>query len=180
MKDLKQISKFLSLVLRHKPEEIGVKLDNQGWVSVDELIQKCARRKQFFVLDTLKVVVAGNDKQRFAFNADYTKIRASQGHSLNVDLQFAPVEPLEYLYHGTVDKFIADIKASGLLKMNRTHVHLSKDFDTAIKVGSRRGRPVILTVRAGQMYRDGYAFYLSANGVWLCDHVPAKYIEFKS
>ncbi|MBI3134558.1 MAG: RNA 2'-phosphotransferase [Bacteroidetes bacterium] len=180
MKDIKEISKFLSLVLRHQPEKIGITMDANGWVNVDELIQKCARRKQFFDFEKLEEVVATNDKQRFAFNEDYTKIRANQGHSVKIDLLLQPTEPLEYLYHGTVDKFMAAIKVEGLQKMSRTHVHLSKDLETAIKVGSRRGKPIILTIRAGEMHRNGHLFYLSGNGVWLCDNVPAQYIEFKS
>ncbi|MBL7910106.1 MAG: RNA 2'-phosphotransferase [Bacteroidia bacterium] len=178
MKDLKHISKFLSLVLRHKPEEIGIKMDVNGWVNVDELIEKCNARKQKLDFETLEEVVITNDKQRFAFNDEYTMIRANQGHTVNVDLQFEATQPLEYLYHGTVAKFVDEIKVNGLKRMQRLHVHLSKDLDTAIKVGSRRGKPVILKVHASKMYNDGLPFYLSKNGVWLCDEVPAKYIEF--
>ncbi len=176
MKDLKNTSKFLSLILRHKPEEIGVQMDANGWVNVDELIEKSRMKLDF---ETLEEVVASNDKQRFAFNDDYTAIRANQGHSVNVDLEFISTKPLDFLYHGTVEKFLAAIKDSGLQKMNRLHVHLSKDLDTAIKVASRRGKPVILKVNAAKMFADGHAFYLSGNGVWLCDHVPAEYIEFE-
>lgn len=178
MKDLKHISKFLSLVLRHKPEEIGIKMDPNGWVNVDELIEKCNARKRKLDFETLEEVVITNDKQRFAFNDEYTMIRANQGHTVNVDLQFEATQPLEYLYHGTVAKFVDEIKINGLKKMQRLHVHLSKDLDTAIKVGSRRGKPIILKVHAAKMYNDGLPFYLSKNGVWLCNEVPAKYIEF--
>lgn len=178
MKDLKHISKFLSLVLRHKPEEIGINMDANGWVNVDELIEKCNAREQKLDFETLEEVVITNDKQRFAFNDEYTMIRANQGHTVNVDLQFEPKKPLEYLYHGTVAKFIDEIKANGLKKMQRLHVHLSKDLDTAVKVGSRRGKPIILKIQAAKMHNDGLPFYLSQNGVWLCDEVPAKYIEF--
>lgn len=178
MKDLKHISKFLSLVLRHKPEEIGIEMDPNGWVDVDELIEKCSKKGRKFSFETLEEVVETNDKKRFTFNDDFSKIRANQGHTVDVDLEFEAKEPLDFLYHGTVEKFIESIKATGLQKMSRLHVHLSKDLDTAVKVGSRRGKPIILKVRAAEMHKDGYAFYQSKNGVWLCDEVPAKYIEF--
>ena len=178
MKDLKNISKFLSLVLRHQPELIGISMEPDGWVSVRELIEKSNKHRQSLDMATLEEVVTTSDKQRFAFNEDKTKIRANQGHSVNVDLQFKTVEPGEFLYHGTVDKFIESISESGLQKMSRTHVHLSRDLETATKVGSRRGKPVILIIRAAEMHRDGYKFYLSENEVWLTEHVPAKYIDF--
>lgn len=178
MKDLTQLSKFLSLVLRHKPEEIGVAMDANGWVNVDELLDNCQAKGWQITFETLDELVSNNDKQRFAFNDDYTLIRANQGHSINVDLQLQPTEPLELLYHGTVDKFIEGIRINGLQKMQRQHVHLSKDLTTAIKVGSRRGKPVILKIRAAEMHKDGFSFYLSENGVWLCEQVPVKYIEF--
>ncbi len=178
MNDLKHISKFLSLVLRHKPEVIGISMDSEGWVDVNELLEKCSAKKRYIHLQLLQQVVNTNDKQRFAFNHDHTKIRASQGHTVEIDLKLEPTEPLEYLYHGTVAKFIDSIKASGLQPMERRHVHLSKDLETAIKVGSRRGKPVILKVKASEMHKDGHAFYVSANGVWLCEAVPTQYIEF--
>lgn len=178
MNDLKHISKFLSLVLRHKPEEIGINMDSEGWVDVKELLEKCSAKKRYINLELLQQIVNTNDKQRFAFNHDHTRIRANQGHTIEIDLKLEPTEPLEYLYHGTVAKFIDGIKTSGLQKMERMHVHLSKDLETAIKVGSRRGKPVILKIRASEMYKDGYAFYISNNGVWLCEAVPAQYIEF--
>lgn len=178
MEDLKRISKFLSLVLRHKPEEIGLSMDSNGWVDVDELIEKCNRKQLKLNFETLEEVVITNDKQRFTFNDDYTKIRANQGHTVQVDLQFEPTKPFGFLYHGTVEKFLENIKQSGLQKMQRLHVHLSKDLETAVKVGSRRGKPVILKIDAPQMHEDGYAFYVSQNGVWLCDEVPVEYIEF--
>jgi len=177
-KQIKNISKFLSLILRHSPETIGLQLDENGWADVTELITKAATHGQVFDKATLEMVVAGNDKQRFAFNEDRTRIRANQGHSINVELNLVAQEPPEVLYHGTVAKFLGNIQQEGLLKMSRQHVHLSKERATAEKVGSRRGVPVILTVRSGQMFRDGIAFYLSENGVWLTDAVPAKYIEF--
>lgn len=178
MKDLKNISKLLSLVLRHKPEEIGVTMDANGWVSVDELIEKCNINKVSLDFDTLEEIVITSDKQRFAFNDEYTKIRANQGHTINVDLEFTATKPIEFLYHGTVEKYMDAIKSNGLQKMQRLHVHLSKDLETAIKVGSRRGKPIILKIHALKMYEKGYEFYLSKNGVWLCDHVPTEFIEF--
>jgi putative RNA 2'-phosphotransferase len=179
MKNLTNISKFLSLVLRHKPEEIGIQMDDNGWVSVDELIEKCNKHAMPLDFELLEEIVIDSDKQRFTFNDDYTKIRANQGHTVNVDLELEPKEPLEFLYHGTVQKFIEAIKKDGLQKMQRLHVHLSKDTDTAIKVGSRRGKPVILKIHALKMHKDGYTFYLSKNGVWLCNEVPTTYIEFE-
>ncbi len=178
MKDLKHISKFLSLVLRHNPDLIGISMDPEGWVSVEELIEKSNKHGNPLNAQLLEDVVVTNDKKRFAYNDDKTRIRASQGHSVEVDLQYEAIEPLEFLFHGTVDKFIESIRTSGLQKMSRTHVHMSKDRDTAIKVGSRRGKPLILVIRAAEMHRDGYKFYLSENEVWLTDQVPVKYIEF--
>lgn len=179
-KTAKSVSKFLSLVLRHSPETIGLKLDENGWADVEELIAKCSKNGNSLNAELLDYVVENNDKKRFAFNEDKTKIRASQGHSISVELNMKEAEPSEFLYHGTVGKFMESIKLEGLQKMSRQHVHLSKDKETAIKVGSRRGAPQILTVRSGAMYRDGFKFYLSENNVWLTAEVPAKYIEFKS
>ncbi|SEP13060.1 putative RNA 2'-phosphotransferase [Flavobacterium sp. CF108] len=176
----KTVSKFLSLVLRHSPEKIGLKLDENGWADVEELILKCSQKGNRLDKVLLDYVVENNDKKRFAYNEDETKIRASQGHSISVELNLAETEPSEYLYHGTVGKFMENIQKEGLKKMSRQYVHLSKDKETAIKVGSRRGVPQILTVRSGEMHRDGFKFYLSENNVWLTDEVPAKYIEFKS
>ncbi|WP_263363125.1 RNA 2'-phosphotransferase [Flavobacterium collinsii] len=180
-KTAKSVSKFLSLVLRHSPETIGLRLDENGWTDVEELILKCNNRgsQNQMTAELLDYVVENNDKKRFAFNEDKTKIRASQGHSISVELNLNETEPSEFLYHGTIGKFMESIKREGLQKMSRQHVHLSKDKETAIKVGSRRGVPEILTVRSGAMYRDGFKFYLSENNVWLTAEVPAKYIEFR-
>lgn len=178
MKKSEHISKFLSLVLRHKPEEIGLKMDANGWVNVDELLEKMNNNSQPLDFETLEELVVANDKQRFAFNDDYTLIRANQGHSVNVDLQFEAQVPSGSLYHGTVAKFVESIKLSGLQKGQRLHVHLSKDLETAVRVGSRRGKPLILKIDAVKMSEEGHPFYLSKNGVWLCEEVPVKYIEF--
>lgn len=171
------LSKFLSLILRHNPGKIGLQLDDNGWADVEELLQKI--KKPGVTMEVLKEVVKTCDKQRFAFNEDKSKIRASQGHSIKVDLEYVPIEPPEFLYHGTVGKFREDIKRKGLLKMNRHHVHLSTDIETAMRVGSRRGVPIILIIQSGKMHADGMVFYQSANGVWLTDRVAPAYIEFK-
>lgn len=171
-----KISKFLSLVLRHQPELINLNMDEQGWVDVHELTEKCATKGVHFTFDELKYVVDSNDKKRFKFNEDFTKIRASQGHSIKVDLGLELKYPPEFLYHGTGKQSVESIKRSGLEKRNRQQVHLSKDKDTATKVGQRHGVPFIFTVRSGDMDRDGFKFFLSDNGVWLTDHVPAKYL----
>lgn len=175
---MKHISKFLSVVLRHQPEKIGLVLDKNGWAVVDELLDKLPMDID---LSGLKQVVDTNDKQRFTFNDDFTKIRANQGHSINhINLDLEPLLPPEILYHGTVPKFIENIKNEGLKRMNRQHVHLSGNRDTANKVGSRRGQPIILQIRALEMFKDGLTFYKSKNGVWLTNHVPVNYIIFKS
>ncbi len=178
-KNKTHISKFLSLILRHKPETIGLNLDENGWADVTELMTKAAKIGVKFTEEELDEVVATNEKKRFAFSEDKTKIRASQGHSVEVNLELKPIRPPEILYHGTVEKFIESITAEGLKKMSRQHVHLSADIETAKKVGGRRGSPVILNVNAGLMHLEGVLFYQSDNGVWLTDHVETKYIKFE-
>lgn len=172
--DKKRISKFLSLVLRHVPEKIGLNIDEYGWASIKELMLKS---KLNFSLEDLEEVVETNDKKRFTFNDDLTKIRASQGHSIKVDLELKEIKPPEFLYHGTVSKFMVLIKEQGLKKMSRNHVHLSENRETAMKVGSRRGQAIILSVRSGEMYRKGVKFYQSKNEVWLTNEVPNEFIE---
>ncbi|OED48281.1 RNA 2'-phosphotransferase [Flavobacteriaceae bacterium (ex Bugula neritina AB1)] len=176
----KNISKFLSLILRHNPDTIGLRLDENGWADVSELITKVSHSKPAFTSKILENVVKSCDKQRFAFNEDKSKIRASQGHSIQVDLEYEAKQPPEFLYHGTVGKFREEIKKKGLLKMSRHHVHLSEELETATKVGARRGVPIILTISSGDMYRKGIQFYQSDNGVWLTDTVAPEYIEFKA
>jgi putative RNA 2'-phosphotransferase len=171
-------SKFLSLVLRHAPEKIQLQLDENGWANVTELITQCNKFHKKINLELLNYVVETNDKKRFAFNEDKTMIRASQGHSISVDLDIEAVIPPDFLYHGTVDKFLEAIKTQGLQKMTRQHVHLSQEKETAIKVGSRKGKPIILVVNTKQMHADGFQFYLSENKVWLTNEVPSKYIFF--
>lgn len=178
MKTTIKQSKFLSLILRHQPETIGLELDEAGWASVPELLEKLTAHNRHMTMAELEQVVITNDKQRFSFNEDKTRIRANQGHSLKtLDLGLQPVEPPESLYHGTAERFLSSILQTGLEKRSRQHVHLSADKETAHKVGIRHGKPVILKVAAGQMQRDGLTFYHSANGVWLTDHVPTTYLE---
>ena len=178
-RDLVRISKFLSLVLRHEPEKAGLTLDPNGWVGVDEMLAGAARAGVRISPEVLRTVVETNDKKRFAFSEDGLRIRASQGHSVEVDLDLAPVVPPEVLYHGTATRFLDSIRAQGLLRQERRHVHLSGDEATAVKVGSRHGKPVVLRVRAGAMHSDGHLFFLSANGVWLTETVPPAYLEFR-
>jgi putative RNA 2'-phosphotransferase len=171
-------SKFLSLVLRHQPEKIGITLDPAGWVGVRELLDALGRHGRSMSEVELRQVVETSDKKRFAFSEDGLRIRASQGHSVGVELGYEPATPPDVLYHGTVARFVESIRTGGLLKGQRHHVHLSRDVETAEKVGGRRGEAVVLTVDAGAMVRDGLVFYVSANGVWLTEHVPARYIGF--
>jgi len=165
-------SKFLSLVLRHKPEKIGLILDKNGWADVKELFKKTDMN-----MITLERIVSTNNKKRFAFNDSRTKIRASQGHSIDIDLKLEAQEPPEILFHGTTTRSLARIYDDGLLPMSRQHVHLSTERDTASKVGQRHGRPSILQVNSKKMYEDGYDFYLSDNGVWLTAKCPTKYLS---
>ncbi|MEU0069032.1 RNA 2'-phosphotransferase [Streptomyces sp. NPDC006332] len=171
-----KVSKYLSKHLRHQPERIGLVLDEGGWVEIDELIAAATAHGFPFGRDELDHVVAANDKQRFA--VDGTRIRASQGHSIDIDLGLAPAIPPPFLYHGTTNRPLDAIRREGLRPMNRHDVHLSPDRETATRVGARRGRPVVLSVDAGAMHRDGLAFQVSANGVWLTKAVPPQYLRF--
>jgi len=177
-KQTTRTSKFLSLVLRHKPETIGVTLDAQGWVAVDELLEKMTAAGHPIDRTRLERVVAENNKKRFAFSEDGQRIRANQGHSVTVDLSLQPVEPPVTLFHGTVARNCSSIKQQGLLRQQRQHVHLSADRETAHLVGQRHGKPVILRIAAQQMHEEGYLFFRSENGVWLTDHVPPTYISW--
>lgn len=165
----------MSLVLRHKPETIGIALDEAGWVGVDVLLMAMKTKGHVLTVEQLEGIVASNDKQRFRLSDDKSRIRANQGHSLKLDLQLKALEPPETLYHGTAIRFIDAIEKEGLQKQNRHHVHLSKDKETAYSVGSRHGKPVILSIASGTMHQDGYLFYCSDNGVWLVDNVPFEY-----
>lgn len=173
-------SKFLSRVLRHEPERIGLKLDAQGWAVVSDLLEKTHSAGMSLTRDLLEKVVAENDKQRFSFSEDGLRIRASQGHSLPVDLELEAAAPPELLYHGTATRFLDSIRERGLVPGNRNHVHLSKDEPTAVNVGKRHGRPVVLKIQARRMHDEGHEFFLSANSVWLTDCVPKEYIVFEN
>ncbi len=167
-------------MLRHQPGKIGLTLDAQGWADVDELLSKANRHGVKLTRLMLAEVVAQNDKQRFAFNADGTRVRANQGHSIQIDLGLEPIVPPEYLYHGTATRFLASIQRQGLLRGKRDHVHLSPDEATARRVGARHGDPIVLVIEAGRMYAAGFVFFRSANGVWLTDHVPSDYLGISS
>ncbi|MFB7411815.1 RNA 2'-phosphotransferase [Streptomyces sp. NPDC056202] len=170
-----RISKYLSKHLRHQPERIGLVLDAQGWTEIDALLAALARNNFPVTRAELDHVVASNDKKRFAVEG--TRIRASQGHTVEVDLDLPPAEPPAYLYHGTVAAALPAIRAEGLRPMARHHVHLSPDRETATRVGARRGRPVVIAVDAGAMHRAGHVFRVSANGVWLADSVPPEFLR---
>ncbi len=169
-------SKLLSLLLRHQPEKIGLTLDEGGWADVDELLQKLKGHGKPMSLEVLLELVETSPKKRFALSDDGRRIRANQGHSVAVDLGYAESAPPARLYHGTVSASLPAIEQSGLSKMRRHHVHLSADVETATKVGQRRGKPVILVIDAAAMADAGYRFYVSDNGVWLTDSVPAEFL----
>jgi putative RNA 2'-phosphotransferase len=170
------VSKYLAKHLRHAPDALGLTLQPSGWVSVDDLLAASQSAGFTITYDELIECVETNDKKRFSFDDTGDLIRANQGHSIEVDLQLEEMEPPDVLYHGTVERFLASIMAEGLKKGNRHHVHLSKDTETARKVGARRGKPIILQVEAGKMHSGGLKFYLSANGVWLTESVPVGFL----
>lgn len=170
-------SKFMSMVLRHKPESIGLVLDEAGWVDVNELIEKANVHGRCLTVALIQEIVRCNDKQRFSISEDGARIRANQGHSINVDLGLQTKRPPKNLFHGTATRFMGSIRSKGLLPSGRHHVHLSENRDTAKQVGSRHGVPVLLEVAANKMAQDGFVFYLSENGVWLTEKVPMKYIR---
>lgn len=174
----KSKSKFLSLLLRHKPEIIGLTLDENGWASIEELINKAQLHGFPITFEELHAIIRSNDKQRFAMSADQRLIRANQGHSLKVDLQLQPSIPPEVLYHGTAERNLASIKVHGILKGKRHHVHLSMDQQTALAVGSRYGKPIIIEVDTQKMIKDNFTFFQTANGVWLTGFVPPQYLCF--
>jgi putative RNA 2'-phosphotransferase len=177
-KSLVSKSKFLSLVLRHQPESIGLSLDANGWADLQELVSLANAIGYCIAVEDVLLIVSSSDKQRFSLDPSGRKIRANQGHSIEVDLELMPLQPPSTLYHGTATRFMASIRQSGLLKGARHHVHLSQDVDTARAVGVRHGHPVVLAVLAEDMWRSGHVFYQSNNGVWLTEHVPVSYIAF--
>lgn len=176
-KKLVKTSKFLSFVLRHRPQKIGLTLDAQGWVLVADLIERAESAGYHLTRELLEEVITRNDKQRFSLSEDGRYIRANQGHSISVDLGLRPVAPPEHLYHGTATRNLDSILCKGLLKGQRHDVHLYADATTACNVGQRHGKPVVLTVNAGAMHRDGFQFFLAKNGVWLTESVPPQYLE---
>ncbi|MFF8609966.1 RNA 2'-phosphotransferase [Streptomyces sp. NPDC015346] len=171
-----KVSKYLARHLRHQPERIGLVLDPNGWTEIDALLRAAAEHGFPITRDELDHAVATNDKKRFAIEG--TRIRASQGHTVEVDLDLPVAEPPAYLYHGTVAAHLDAIRTEGLRPMSRHHVHLSPDRETATRVGARRGRPVVLAVDAGAMHRAGHVFHVSANGVWLTEAVPPEFLRF--
>ncbi|MEU1122952.1 RNA 2'-phosphotransferase [Streptomyces sp. NPDC005899] len=172
-----KVSKYLSKHLRHQPERIGITLDANGWVDIEAVLRACALHGFPVTREEIDHVVETNDKRRFAV-AD-GRIRASQGHTVAVDLGLSPVQPPPYLYHGTVSRVLDAVRAEGLRPMARHHVHLSPDRETATRVGARRGSPVVLSVDAGAMHREGHAFYVSENGVWLTETVPPQFLRLR-
>lgn len=175
--NLTNVSRFISLILRHKPEIINIKLDKNGWANVQELIQGIQKQYSDFNFDVLKHIVDTDDKQRYSFNEDYSKIRANQGHSIPVDVELKECEPPEILFHGTGVKYTSSIEQEGLIPKTRLYVHLSEDITTAIKVGQRHGIPIVYMVDAKRMFKDDYKFYLSKNNVWLTKEVPVEYLS---
>jgi putative RNA 2'-phosphotransferase len=171
----KETSKFISLILRHKPETIGISIDEHGWANVDELIAGVNKTHPMDMI-LLEKIVAEDEKQRYSFNEDKTLIRANQGHSIPVDVELEKRTPPDILWHGTGEKFVASIDVQGLIPKSRLYVHLSSDYDTAIKVGSRHGKPYVYQVDAKKMSDDGFDFFISVNGVWLIKAVPAEYL----
>ena len=179
MGKLDKLSVFISLVLRHKPDAAGIQLDEHGWANVDDLLNGINNTGRNIDMDILEEIVRTDDKQRYSFNDDKTLIRANQGHSIPVDVELEEKQPPQYLYHGTADGFLDSIMTDGLKPMSRLYVHLSQDEETAMKVGKRHGKPVVLMIRSNVMYNDGVKFYLSQNGVWLTKYVDRKYIKIE-
>lgn len=173
-------SKFLSLILRHEPQLVGLTLGDGGWVSVNDLLACCAQANKPISLVLLQEVVATSDKKRFAFSEDGRFVRANQGHSVEVDLGLSTSQPPDTLYHGTASRFVESIWAQGLQRQARHHVHLTSKLDVARSVGLRHGKPVILEVNSLQMHLDGHAFFQSDNGVWLVDAVGVQYLRLLS
>ena len=177
-RNLVKASKFMSFVLRHKPEQIGLTLDANGWAKVGDLIDKASAHGVTLTRELIADIVATSDKQRFALDAAGRRIRANQGHSVDIDLALAPCEPPAVLFHGTAEANVAAIRAEGLKPGRRRHVHLSADAATAMAVGRRHGRALVLSVAAGRMWSAGFAFFRAENGVWLTTAVPPEFIDF--
>jgi putative RNA 2'-phosphotransferase len=176
---LESTSKFLSYVLRHQPDSIGLTLDEEGWADLSELIRLANADGRDLTLELIKQVVATNDKKRFALSDDGSRIRASQGHSVAIELGLTPVTPPDVLYHGTATRFLDSIREKGLISGSRRHVHLSAEMATAADVGRRHGKPTVLTIKSSEMHRLGHEFFISENGVWLTPAVPVDFLIFE-
>ena len=177
-KKIKSTSKFISLILRHRPEAIGILIDEHGWADVQELIAGVNRSEGHALdMELLEEIVRTDEKQRYSFNGDHTLIRANQGHSIQVDVELEEKKPPDILWHGTGEKYVSSIDAQGLLPKSRLYVHLSPDIETARQVGSRHGKPVIYEIDCRTMAEDGYRFFLSANHIWLTKEVPVQYLK---
>ncbi|MEZ6190579.1 MAG: RNA 2'-phosphotransferase [Phycisphaerales bacterium] len=175
--ELKEVSKSMSYVLRHRPDSIGIELGPNGWITVDELLQAFARNGKSYSRELIEQVVADNDKQRFEFSEDRSRIRARQGHSVEIDLGYEPAVPPDVLYHGTATRNLDSILEKGLSKGKRHHVHMSTDKQTMLAVAMRHGKPVLLEIDAKRMHQDGHEFFVTGNSVWLTDNVPTKYLR---
>lgn len=174
-----KLGRFISYILRHHPEAVNLELDENGWADTEELINKINLSGSAIDFAKLNEIVKTNDKKRYEFSDDYKKIRACQGHSINVDLNLKPIKPPQYLYHGTALKNVEIIKKEGLRKISRQYVHLSIDYETAYNVGKRHGKPYIIKVESGKMYDNGHVFYLSKNKVWLSEDINSEYLIFE-
>ncbi|WP_107571906.1 RNA 2'-phosphotransferase [Clostridioides difficile] len=172
-----KLSIFISLILRHKPETIGIKLDEYGYADVNKLIEKINNTGRNINIEILEQIVKEDNKQRYSFNKDRSNIRANQGHSINVNVELRELEPPRFLYHGTATRFLDNIKKEGIISKSRLYVHLSNDIDTAVHVGKRHGISIVLKINTGKMYENGYKFYLSENNIWLCEYIPFKYVK---
>ena len=178
-KKLVTLSKFLSMILRHRPEEIAIMLDENGWVNIEELIELSGKNLGVnFTKDEIRQMMEENDKPRFSFNKDETKIKANYGHSVPVDLALEPATPPEILYHGTAIRFLDNLQKEGIIRRARNYVHLFSDEDTALEVGVRHGKPIVLIVKTGKMVRDGFTFFKTDDDTWLTEKVPKEYVNF--
>ena len=175
-----QLGRFISLVLRHNPSAAGITLDENGWADTRQLLAGMNSHGRRIDMTTLERIVQQNNKQRYSFNQDRTKIRANQGHSIDVDVELTPSTPPSVLYHGTAEQFLHSIQQQGITRQLRQYVHLSADVSSAISVGKRHGRAVVLRIDAAAMVRDGFSFWLSANGVWLCSEIPWRYASVEA
>lgn len=176
---ISKISKYMSYILRHKPEDAGITLDEHGWADVGKLVSAVGKKFPGFDVMLLMCIVGSDEKQRYSLNENGSKIRANQGHSIRVDLELEAVTPPDILYHGTTLKYVESIRQSGLKPKSRQYVHLSKDMNTAFEVGKRHGKPYVYMIDTHKMWEDGHEFFLSENGVWLTKEVPAKYLGLR-